>query len=145
MAFVKNFLIPLLEITIVGGVISYFGFYIYRGFSRLWRKQMKWFFKYKIMRKTYPDETVKWCMDAIDQGIGYYDAKKLLFVNIGHNEDQIYETLYVYDRLILELHHKKNYRTEKEIKSGRKFERGFDATEISKLPDTKNNDFQKTK
>jgi len=124
----NNFIIPTVEVTIILGIVSALSYFVGRGLSRRWKQQMKWFLKYKIARKQFPETEVQWCYNAIERGVGYYDAKKLLFIHNGQNTDLVYETLYIYDQLILELHKKNKNRTQHEISAGRKFERGY--TEI---------------
>lgn len=136
MDWVKGFLIPIIEVIFIGGIASFFGFYIFRGLYRTWKQQIKWILKYNIpfIRKPMPEKTILWCMDAIDKGIGFYDVKKILFIENHNNMDQVYETLFIYDKIIKEMHHKKNLRTEKEVEKGRKFERNFNKIVIGDLP-----------
>jgi len=81
-----------------------------------------------------PEPIVQWCIDAIDNGVGYYDAKKLLYVNNGTNMEQVWETLWIYDKIILDLN-KLNKKTGGN-KDGRKFERGYSKIERTELPTT---------
>lgn len=137
MDWVKGFIIPIIELTVIGGFISYIGFYVVRGLKRSWDQQTKWILKYKIpfLKKKYPEETIKWCMDQIDQGIGYYDAKKLLFIHNGNNLNQIYETMFIYDQLVMELSRDKT-RTKEEKEDGRKLTRCYSKDQTAKLPTT---------
>lgn len=102
MDWIKNFIIPTIEVVFIGGFISGGLYFVCKAFWNAWRKQGKFFFKYKIKRKIYPENTVKWVIDCMDKGIGYYDAKKFLFVK-GMSENQIYETLFIYDQILKEL------------------------------------------
>ena len=131
MEWIKGFLIPLVEVTFFLGFVSWIGFYVGRGFLRNWTQRWKWFFKFSIMRKSYPEKAMKWSFDAIEQNLGYYEAKKILFVSNGENMDQVYETLYIYDKLQLELNKQKGG------KNGRELERGYSeikGTELPKIP-----------
>lgn len=106
MSFVDSFLIPLIEVTFILGILSFAGWFFTKGIRNAWSKQWKFAYKYKILRKSYPDETSKWILDCMDKGIGYYDAKKTLMINI-IDEDRINETLWIYDQIIYELNKEK--------------------------------------
>lgn len=144
MPFVQTFLVPIVSLCFLGGIISWISFVSYREISRLWKQQTKWIFKYKVMRKSYPEKTIAWCLGCFDEGIGYYDAKKLLLVKNGNNLDQVYETLYIYDQLISELHSKNNIMTKEERQDGRKYERSYSEVEAIKLPERNSENTTKT-
>jgi hypothetical protein len=99
---VGGFIIPIIEIVIIGGIVLTIAFFVVKGFHNAWTKQTKFFFKYKIKRKNYPETTVKWCIDCIDKGIGYYDAKKMLMIKMVE-QDQVNETMFIYDQILNEL------------------------------------------
>lgn len=134
MAFVDNFLVPTLEVTVVLGFVSGLSYFVSRGLSRYWKQQGKWFLKYKVMRKQFPETEVQWCYNAVERGVGYYDAKKLLFIHNGQNTNQVYETLFIYDQIINELHAKNKNRSKKEVSDGRKFERGYSEIKGTEFP-----------
>lgn len=98
----NGFIIPLIKIVFIGGIVCWIGFYVVKGFWNAWSKQTKFFFKFKIFRKSYPENTLKWCLDCIDKGIGYYDTKKLLMVKMLPNE-QVNETMWIYDQILNEM------------------------------------------
>lgn len=99
MDWVNGLIIPVVKVVFIGGIVGWIGWIVFKAFHNAWSKQTKFFFKYKIMRKGYPEKTLKWCLDCIDQGIGYYDAKKMLFVNM-LPESQIHETMWIYDQIL---------------------------------------------
>lgn len=99
MDWMHNFFIPLIKALFLFGIGGYICFIIGKAISNAWSKSYKFFWKYKIMRKPYNETTLKWCLDCIDQGIGYYDAKKLMLVK-ATNEDKMWETLWIYDQII---------------------------------------------
>jgi hypothetical protein len=120
----KGFIIPLIEIVFLFGIISFISFYTYKGFSNAWSKSWKFFFKYTIFRRKYPEEIVAWCIQCLEQGIGWYDAKKLMMIRMT-NPKVINETLWIYDK-ILQSEYKstntdktKKYTIEKEITEGK--------------------------
>jgi hypothetical protein len=102
MEWMKGFIIPLIEITFIIGILGWVGFYVFKGFYNAWSKSLKYFIKYKIMKRSYPEKTLKWCLDCMDQGIGWYDAKKILMVKMCPDE-QINETLWIYNQIIIQL------------------------------------------
>jgi len=97
-----GFFVPLIEIIFIGGIICGVSYWIGKGFWNAWSKSAKFFWKFRIMKKAYPEKTLKWCLDAIDQGIGYYDCKKLLMVKMVE-QDQINETMWIYDQILNEM------------------------------------------
>jgi len=102
MEWIKGFFIPLIEIIGIGGIVCWIGFYVAKGFHNAWSKQTKFFFKFKIRRKSYPESTLKWCLECIDEGIGYYDAKKMLMVKM-LPDAEVNETMWIYDQILNEM------------------------------------------
>ena len=100
MDWVNGFIIPLVEVVIIGGCILTVCGIIGKAIYNAWTKQTKFFFRYKILRKKYADEMVALCMENIDKGIGWYDTKKMLLLEGKLNQDKIYETMYVYDIIL---------------------------------------------
>ena len=137
MSLVKNFIIPIIEIAFVGGLAGYGIYILYRGTSRSWKQQLKWTWKYKIRRKSWPEKTVAWCLNAIEQGIGYYDAKKILYIKNGQNMDQVYETLFIYDELINDFAKNIN-KTKNEKTANKKFGKNYSVIERLTLPQFSN-------
>jgi len=99
---VSGFFVPLMEIVFVVGIGLLIGYWIGKGIHNAWTKSFKFILRYSIGRKKYPEQVVKWCYDAIEKGIGYYDAKKFLMVKMLPDE-QVNETLWIYDKILLEL------------------------------------------
>ena len=99
MDWVNGFIIPLVEIVVISGIILAILYFVFKGFRNAWQKQTKFFFRYKILRKKYPEELVKYCMDNINEGIGYYDTKKILMIEMV-NPKEVNEMMYVYDIIL---------------------------------------------
>ena len=129
MDWVNGFFIPLIEITFIVGIVGFFAFYFLKGIHNAWTKSAKFTWKYRIRRRSYPESTLKWVLNCMDQGIGYYDAKKILMVKM-HPDDQVNETMWIYDQVINELNHEKGG-----INNGRKF-KGCDSKTQTELPTT---------
>jgi hypothetical protein len=125
---VNGLIIPVIQVAIIGGVIVTVLYFIGKAFWNAWSKQAKFFVKYKIMRKKYPEHILRWCVDAIDKGIGYYDAKKFLLINMIPT-DHLYETLYIYDQIINEMSDMKGG-----IKNVRKFKGDDRKDQSTELP-----------
>ena len=117
MDFVKEFLTPLIKVIFIGGFFGFVVFYVGKAFHNAWSKSFKFVLRYNILKKTFPEKKVLWCMEAIEKGIGWYDAKKIMMV-AGTRKSEMNETLWIYDKVILELNN------DKEVKqNGRKHER----------------------
>jgi hypothetical protein len=111
---INGFIIPIIELTFIGGIILFVGFYVGKAFYNTYTKQAKFFFKYKIFRKQYPESTLKWCLDAFDKGIGYYDAKKLMMIKMVE-QGKINETLWIYEQVLSEFYYDEQ---SKKVKGG---------------------------
>lgn len=122
MSFVSNWLIPIIKVVFIGGIFGYISFIVGKAVYNGWSKQFKFVIKYKVLKKELPDEKVKWVLDAIEQGVGWYDAKKFLMVKM-YPQSEINEILWVYDDIIKELkggkrqNGKDNSRIERDVKS----------------------------
>jgi hypothetical protein len=129
---IKGFIIPIVELVFIGGISLYVGYIVWKAVSNGWEKSMKFIWKYKIPpKKAYPENTVAWVLNCIDQGIGWYDAKKVMLIH-GNTEDQINETLWIYDQIINEMSLKGGV-----DKNGRRFEtshRKIESTTETKFP-----------
>jgi len=106
MEWVKGFLTPLIKVIFIGGFVGFVGFYVSKAFYNAYSKSWKFVWKYKIRRRSYPEKTMEWCIDAVEKGYGWYDAKKILMVK-GVRKDIMNETLWIYDQVILELNKQK--------------------------------------
>lgn len=102
MEWLNSFFIPLIKIVFVGGFFGWLAFIIGKALWNAWSRQTKFFVRYKIRKKPYPENIVEWCADCIDEGIGYYDAKKLLVVKMMPT-DIVNETMWIYDQILTQL------------------------------------------
>lgn len=117
-----GFIIPLIEITFLLGIIGFILFYFGKAFHNAWSKSAKFILKYRIMRKPYPETTVKWVVECIEKGIGYYDAKKLLMIHMTPQK-RVNETMWIFDQIINELNKQGGVKNGREFKgSNRKTE-----------------------
>jgi len=115
MDFVKEFLTPLIKVLFIGGFLGFIVFYVGKAFHNAWSKSFKFTLRYKILRKPLPEKKLLWCMEAIEKGIGWYDAKKIMMV-AGTRKSEMNETLWIYDKVILELNNNKEVK-----QNGRKY------------------------
>jgi hypothetical protein len=121
---VNGFIIPTIEVTLIGGIVGGIAYIVGKAFYNGWSKAGKFIWKYKIRKKAYPEKTVKWTLDCMENGVGWYDAKKILMVKMIQT-DQINETLWIYDRIINEFNNQKGG-----INNGRKHQRSDSKNEI---------------
>jgi hypothetical protein len=77
----SGFLIPIIEICFVGGFALAGLFFVGRIIWNAWSKSLKFFFKYTIFRRKYPESSVKWVTECVNKGMSYHDAKKVLMIN----------------------------------------------------------------
>lgn len=102
MDWLNNFIIPIIEVVIIGGVFLTIAFFIGRAIWNAWSKSLKFIWKYKILRRKYPEQQLIFIMDCIDKKIGFYGAKKLLYINM-KSQKEINETLFIYDQVVKEM------------------------------------------
>lgn len=95
----KGFFIPIIELVFIGGILLFVGFVVFRAVNKIYSTQWKWFFKYTIFRKKYDTKDLEWIEKAINNGIGYYDAKKMLMIK-GVALDRVNEISWIYDKII---------------------------------------------
>ena len=124
MDWVKGFIIPLVEVVLIGGLVGWICWIVGKAVYNAWTKAGKFIFKYKIMRKPYPEKTMKWSLDCMEKGIGWYDTKKMMMINMLPT-DQINETLWIYDQIINEFNNQKGGKN-----NGRKHQRSDSKDEI---------------
>ena len=86
----------------IGGVIIFILFFILKAFSNAWKKSLKFTIKYGIKKYKYPEEVLKWCIECIDNKIGWYDAKKDLLLKM-IDENEVNERMWIYDKVALQL------------------------------------------
>lgn len=97
---IKGFIIPLVEIIFIGGIVGWVLWIVGKAFYNAYTKSFKFFWKYKIMRKQYAESTLRWCLECMDKGIGWYEAKKLLMVKMV-DKKIMNETLWIYDQILI--------------------------------------------
>jgi hypothetical protein len=134
MEFVSSFLSPLIKFIFLAGFIGTIAFFITWGVYNAWSKEWKFILKYKIRKKPFDEETMGWCIDAVEDGLDYYDVKKHLMIN-DVRKNILNETLWIYNMILSELHNSKGGGN-----NGRKFKRCYSKNEkqSAKLPNFKN-------
>ncbi len=95
-------IIPIIKVSFLLSISGFIVYYVSKAINKAWTKQTKFFFKYKIFKKEYPDATFKWCLECIDNGIGYYDAKRKLFVAM-IDKKEVNETMWIFDQILNEM------------------------------------------
>jgi len=128
MDWLNGLIIPVIKVAFIGGILLFICYFVGKAFWKVWSRSMKFTFKYKILRRKYPDDTISWVVNCIEKGVGYYDAKKFLMVRMVEDK-KIRETMWIFDQTINELNreHFKELKKEKKqkggVENGRQFER----------------------
>jgi intein/homing endonuclease len=112
---VEGFVVPIISGIFIGGITLFSVFFFTKGLRNGWKKAGKFALRYRILKKPYPQEIVSFCIESIENGIGWYDTKKSLLLN-GNPESEIDEILWIYDQIINQLNKEKGGNT-----NGRKF------------------------
>jgi len=119
MTIVQNIVIPAITLIAYIGFFGFLSYVIGKALWNGWSKRYKFVFKYKVRRKPYPESIVKWCIDNMQDGVGYWQTKKFLMVK-NRPQKEINEILWIYEQLLKELKGGID-------KNGRKFEGISDA------------------
>jgi len=101
MSFVTNILTPILQLSfyifMIGGGI-FLTYYLFKSnFPNL-----RWWIKYSLFRRNFKDADVEWCVDAIERGFSYVDAKAFLLKK-GTNLKRVHELMFVFNKVAKEL------------------------------------------
>ena len=99
---VTGFLTPLIKFIFIGGFVLVAGFFVIKAVHNGYTKSFKFIIRYSILKRKYPIEIVEWCMSCFDENISWHEAKKILMVK-GIQKKQLNETLWIYDKMIIEL------------------------------------------
>ena len=98
MSFVENFITPVFTGVTLGFMFLGVVFLLYKVYKKFY-KNFKWTLKYKIFKRKYKEEDVKWCVNAINRGMRELDIKRFLMIK-GISEKKVNETLYIYNKIL---------------------------------------------
>ena len=103
MAFVENFLIPLIEVCFILGLVGFplcwLGYRIWKA----WKVTLKWYWKYKIKKNEYDEELVAWIMECIDKDFSYYDVKRRLLLLKRFHEEKVNEVMWIFEQIMIQV------------------------------------------
>ena len=102
MSFVSNVLIPVIKILLYVGFFGFLSFVLIKALWNGWSKKYKFVFRFKILKKPYPVPVVNWCIENLNEGVGYYQVKKFLMIK-NRPQSEINEMLWIYQELVKEL------------------------------------------
>ena len=100
--FISTILVPAITIIFLICIFGFLLFVIGRFFIRFWRQRLKFFLRYTIFRTKYDDLIVKECIEAINNKADAIKFKMHLLVS-GYTTDEIYEILYIFNKVSLEM------------------------------------------
>jgi hypothetical protein len=103
----NEIVIAVIKIFMYLGLVGFFSYLFYKTIWNGWSKRYKFYFKYFLLRKNYPEKTVEFCLDCIENNRDYYSIKKSLIINNWKNKD-INEILWIYDMLLKQMKGGKN-------------------------------------
>lgn len=129
MAFLDNFLLPLIKTFFVFGISVFILYVIIRFVVKFTNQKFKWWVYYKVWKKPVKNTDIAWLTEAINKKMTRDKVKRLLLIR-DIKGDQLYELLYLYDQLNLK----------GGDKNGREFERGYKKIEGTKSTSTAEED-----
>jgi hypothetical protein len=100
MALMENFIIPTIKVIFYIAVFGSLAFFISRAIVKRWTKTWKYFFKYKVFKRTMPEKEVAWCMEAIEiHNMPYSKAKQYLYLKGKTSQSKVNETMYIFTQI----------------------------------------------
>jgi len=102
MAFLENFLIPLIQAIVTLALIILILIGIYFLIIKYFKKPylaIKFFLKYKILRRAYNHDMVQWSLDMINKDIDIEHLEKEFYLTNMFNLGQFDEGFYVYKKI----------------------------------------------
>lgn len=99
MEIVEQYLMPIIKVMFYLIFIGLSGYGFYKFMRKILPKELNAFFKFRILRKPYPEETVKWCLDAYKQCATPVSVERYLRIE-GNSNDQVEEALYIFKKII---------------------------------------------
>ena len=126
MSIVNNIITPIIQavvyVGLIGGLIIWILYIIYwvlRGIN----PYFKFWVKYKVFRRKWDEEAVKWCVDAIEnKNMKIKDIEKFLLIK-GINQKKVKEIKYTFINV------------EKNLKGGATNEQLRQSNEQNKIPE----------
>ena len=101
MAFVTNILAPLIQALVYTLFIGGIGYMIYKKYKASC-KNIRWFWKYKVLKRKYGTEVANFCFEAHRKKQDPISLKKELYLK-GIDFKETDELLYVYNLICKEL------------------------------------------
>lgn len=68
MSIVANYIVPTIKVMLTLAFTGLSGFGIFKAIRSLFPKEITAWFKFRILRKEYPEEDVEWCLDCWEKG-----------------------------------------------------------------------------
>ena len=97
MSFVTNVITPIFQMIIYVLMGVGLCWLIYRGIKNAF-PNLKWTFKYKMLRRKFKEDDVAWCMDAYEKGLSAVDVKKFLLIK-GRSPSRTSEIAYIFHEI----------------------------------------------
>lgn len=130
MAIIENFLIPLIEIIVIGGIIAFIVIVVFRALLIKWNRSWMFVMKYDVMKSAVDPIKSAWIFEALQNKLTYAQIHQKLLL-AGFKKEDIREMLFLSNRISNEL----NMNELKGGQNGRKqFKRSDRKNEGTKLP-----------
>lgn len=97
MDIINNIVTPLFQLMFYLFMSVGFFYILIKIFGNFF-SSIKWNFKYNIMGKDYDEETVEWCINALDNKMTKADAKRFLLMN-GYPMKKVKEIMFVFNKI----------------------------------------------
>lgn len=102
MSLISTTITPIIKGVFVTGFIIWIAFMIIYTVFKLLNPQRRLWIKYKLLRKQYNTEDVKYCMDAVNKDFSEIDLKKHLLLN-GTKEKRVEEVIFIFKEVYKQL------------------------------------------
>jgi len=89
MSAITDFIVAVIKTAIYIGIIVALLYFIGKPVYRFYKKRLKWFFKYKILRSVIDEKHLNWCKLAYENELKPYELKMALLKADVFNTDEI--------------------------------------------------------
>lgn len=100
MAFLDNFLIPLIKTSFLIGIIGFIAYAVFTFLYKYYNQRFRWIIKYKIKKQIVDKKDLVWVFTAMQRGMDRDQVRAQMLI-YGVKKDRIYEMIYLFDKLNL--------------------------------------------
>lgn len=98
MAILENFVIPLIKWFFIIAFVIWILFLFIYGLMKIFNKKRRLWIMYHLLKKSYDEKDVAWCMQAVERNMKEVDVRKHLLLK-GTNENRVDEVAFIFNEV----------------------------------------------